>query len=680
MEYPHDKNPEIWKNSGKDKIVVIDQPHLRGLQPLRTFADGMVMPMSVLPYRSGAIVAQGPEIVFLDDTNDDGKADERSVLITGFGVQDTHTLPHQLVRSPGGRVTFSQGVLNSGLITDAEGKYHPFNKTLIASMTPKGTDFRIIGTGMNNIWAWAQNRVGRVFIHEANDFGHSLTQFEEDSSYRSFRVSQMHPDAPIHPPTASGLNLGGTAFSGIAISDDNSGSFPAPWKDKFFVANPILKSINTVSGELGDDDVWQFAKEESLVVCEDPMFRPVGLTFGPDGCLYIVDWYNRIISHNEVDRKHPARDKSHGRIWRIRHKSQGDVAITDFTKTAAGNLPEGLKSDSKWAMRAAWHQIADRMDPSVVPELVKLLNDDKIEAGIRIHALWSLEELGHFDEALWKELFTQPDAELRREAVRSLLTLEVPMEKACALLRNFADEKRWSVRYEVLRFLRRVDGAIPSEDLAWLRGWIDPDASKTKAGNYLALDGSYQNAFQDFLFGLAETKTQQPVMAVSKWSKVIDTNEDQKDPGEIANRIAAVKAALPKADTAQGELFTRTLCLTCHAIGGEGVGFAPPLDGSANRDLDGLITAIIDPNAAMENVFRSFRIDTKQGEVFEGFNQAETRSGITLLTMGGAKQNIPFNSIKRAGYIDGKSVMLDVTGGMTAEQIADIVGYLQTVK
>ncbi|MFT5409808.1 MAG: putative membrane-bound dehydrogenase-like protein, partial [Verrucomicrobiales bacterium] len=678
VEYPRDKDSGIWEKPGRDRVVVIDAPHLPDPQPVRTFADGMVMPMSVLPFADGAVVAQGPEIFFLRDGDQDGSADGRRVLLKGFGVQDTHTLPHQLVRVPGGRIAFSQGVLNSGTIADASGRRHVFDRTLIATMTPRGTDLQIIGVGMNNIWAWAQNRVGRVFIHEANDFGLSLVPFEEDSSYPSFRKATIHPEAPIHPQTATGLNLGGTGFSGIAICDDRAGSFPAPWHGRYFVANPIHGKINSASGTLGDDDVWDFEKHGDLVTCADPMFRPVCITFGPDGCLYIADWYNRIISHNEVARDHPGRDKERGRIWRVRHTGQPRAKITDFKKMPTAQLPASLNSDSTWEMRAAWHQIGERGDTSLIPSLVAMLGDGRLPADARIHALWSLEELGHFETEQWKSLLADPSADLRREAVRSLSTLGVPQADVAPLLRMLDGEATWGVRYEVLRYFRRAKGNLQPEHLTWLRQWGKAVPAKTSRNG--ALDGSYQRDFQSFLMMLAETKTQLPVMVGSKWGGVIGTNPAPAEPHAIAERIKAVKAALPHGDREQGRLLTEGLCLTCHAIGGKGVGFAPPLDGSSGRDIDGLLTAIIDPDAAIESVFRNFRIETKDATTFEGFNQSETADSITLLVMGGAKQVVPIGDIKSAGYVEGKSVMLNVTGGMDAGQIASIIAYLKAVE
>lgn len=686
VEYPRDNDPAIWKTRGKDRIVVIDPPHDTSRKPARTFADGMVMPMSVLPYGNGAFVAQGPEILFLSDENQDGEADTRKVLVRGFGVQDTHTMPHQLVQMPGGRITFSQGVLTSGTIMDAGGKSQPFNRTLIASMTPQGTDLQVIGAGMNNIWAWAHDRVGRVFIHEANDLGYSLVQFEEDSSYPSFISSKIHPDAPLHPPTATGLNLGGTGFSGIAICDDRSGSFPNPWNGKLFVANPITGKINCAKGELGSGGVWKFTKQQDLVACKDPLFRPVSVTFGPDGCLYIVDWYNKIISHNEVARDHPARDKRHGRIWRVRHRDQPKTkSITDHRRIETRDLPVALKSDNTWAMRAAWHQISQRQDKTILPQLKEILADQKANPDARIHALWSLEDLGHFDEDLWSQALGDLDENLRRETVRTLSTLRIGQSKAAPLLKTLIEETSWTVRYEVLRYFRRAEGKVSGDTLAWLRKWISPNAPvNSQKGwrglQFLNLDGSYQHAFQGFLLKLAETKTQLPVVRESKWTQVIETKSRTVDAAVTSARIADIKAKLAKADREKGRLLVQGMCLTCHSLGNEGIGLAPPLDGSRNRDLEGLITAIIDPNAAMERVFRSYRIVKKNGDRHEGFLQSEHRRNITIALMGGITQKVPIKDIRTAGFIEGKSVMPELTNGMEAQIIADMVAFLRTVK
>ena len=685
-EYPRDQEPGIWGQRGKDRVVVIDAPLGPGPHRPRTFAEGLTMPLSVLPYGGGALVAMGPDILCLGDREGDGVAEERRVLVKGFGVQDTHTLPHQLTQMPGGRIVYSQGVLNNGKITDAAGRAFEFNKTLIASMKPDGTDTQIIGAGLNNIWAWAHSRVGRVFFHEANDLGFSVVPFEEDTSYPSFIATKLHPDSPLHPPTAEGLNLGGTGFSGMAICEDKSGSFPGSWQGLIYVANPILGKINAVRAVRSAEGVWSFRKEADLVTCADPMFRPVALTFGPDGCLYITDWYNRIISHNEVARDHPARDKERGRLWRVRHVSQAAPEVLDMTKVASGDLVSHLAADRTWEVRAAWHQLGQRKALEAVPALLELVAAPQRAVDARIHALWSLEDLGHFDAAVWKLLLADASADMRREAVRSLSTLRVGEDVGFALVEPLGEERAWTVRYEILRYFRRAAGPVQAGHVAWLRRWSQGAAPQVKVegwgGTYLALGGSYERAFQDHLLHLAETKSEASQVAQSAWDRVISREAalGPEDAARLAGRIRAVKAALSMARAEDGRATVESICLTCHAIAGRGVGFAPPLDGSSRRDLDGLITAIVAPNQAAETVFQLYHIEKKDGSVVEGFKRREDAGAITLLMMGGGAIQVPMGDIKEAGYREGRSMMPDLTAAMTVDQVAAVVAYLRTVQ
>lgn len=683
--YPCDNDPEIWKHPGKDRVLIFDSPTARTPQTPRVFADGMVMPLSILPRGRGAFIAQGPEIFFLDDKDGDGHADDRRVLLQGFGTQDTHTLPHQLTWMPGGRVVFSQGLLNRGSITDATGTSLVFNRTLVASIRPDGTDTRILSAGLNNIWAWNLSRTGRVFLHEANDLGYSVVPFEEDSSYPAFTSMRLNPNSPLHPPTAWELNLGGTGFSGLAVCNDLSGTFPAPWQGLIYIANPILGKIHAVAATLDERGVWHFEKRGDLVSCSDTMFRPVSITFGPDGCLYIADWYNRIISHNEIPRDHPARDKEHGRVWRVRTSSQPTRQIPDLTRIATAELPGHLQAASTWEQHAAWHQIGERHAAELAPALVKLAGDPAVPDDARIHALWSLEETGHFAPPLWKTLLAAKSADLRREAVRALSSLQVAEGVAFDLLQPLASEKEWTVRYEVLRYFRRAAGPVNPQHIAWLKQWAAAPAPKMEIkgwnGTYLALGGSYERAFQDFLLSLVETKSPAAQLFEPKWDKVVETvpPPPAEEQAKVRARIAAITALLPRAKPEDGRPLIEGTCMACHAIGGKGVSLGPPLDGSSKRDVEALLTSILTPDAAVEQVFRLYRIETKTGEKLEGFKKSETAQEITLLFMGGVPQSVPVAKIKTAGYVAGKSVMLPLAAAFTDQQIADLVAYLRTL-
>lgn len=690
-EYPRDQDPEVWKGRGRDRVVVFDSPERPGPHPARAFADGMVMPMSVLPFGRGAIVAQGPEIVHLEDTDGDGKADARRVLASGFGVQDTHTMPHQLEHYPGNWIVFSQGVLNTGTAVTASGKRVNFDRTVVALLRPDGSDLQVIGTGLNNIWCWAQGRTGRVYIHEANDFGYAVVPFERDTTYPSFIRRLVHPDSPYHPPTSPNLSLGGTGFSGLALCDDRKGSFPAPWHGLLFVANPITRRVNSVKIHVGADGQHRFEQMPDLLASRDEFFRPVAIRFGPDGCLYVVDWYNRIISHNEIDRNHPARDKTRGRVWRIRHKDAPRLRVPDVAAASDRGLIRHLQGASTWEMRAAWHQLVARKATRQIPALARLVRDGAKPTDVRVHALWALEGLGHFDRGLWTALLASPDADLRFEAVRALSTVQPDPEVVFGLLRSRPAEPAFRVRWEILRYFRDCPAPLTPEQLAWLGGFrTRPDTARKVKGwdrEYLAPGGPYEDTFQNLLLQMIAEKGQgrPPMPSNERWAGTLRVQPPRPEPEREAIRARVEQlrkkvdgAATP--DLARGRTLFEATCAGCHSTRNDGAGFGPSLGGSRNRSTEAILTAVLDPSQAIESVFRLYHVETKSGESHDGFFGGETAEAITVRFAGGSSQTIPVKDIRSAGYVGGVSVMPEgLFEALDEERIVDLVRYVQTI-
>ncbi len=691
-EYPRDNEPGVWNSPGKDRVVVFDAPLGPGPHRARVFADGMVMPMGVLPYGKGAIVAQGPEMLYLEDTDGDGKADRRSVLLHGFGTQDTHTMAHQLEFAPGNWIAFSQGVLNNGTAITATGKRVNFDRTVVARFRPDGSDLEVIGAGLNNIWSWVQDRAGQVFVHEANDFGYSVVPFERDASYPSFIKRLVHPDSPYHPPTAPNLNLGGTGFSGLALSDDREGSFPDPWHDVLFVANPITRKINSVSRSRGADGVYRFKQLPDLLSTDDEFFRPVAIRFGPDGCLYIVDWYNRIISHNEIDRNHPARDKTRGRVWRVRSDASSRHAAPDVAAAPNRALPGHLRAPGTWEMRAAWHQIVRRNARELLPKLVSMARDPATRDDVRIAALWSIEGLGHFDASLWRLLLASRNEDVRREAVRALSNVRVGSKEAFALLQALSDEPTFRVRYEVIRYFRDAREAMTPEQTAWLRRWqTNPDKTKTVKGwdrDYLAPGGTYESAFQNLLLQMVDEKgrSKPAVPQSGQWMGSVGkapakSAEEKERLRERIQRLVRFVDAAPAIDPKRGKEFFDATCAACHSVGKGGNGFAPSLAGSRNRTTEAVLTAIIDPSQAVEGAFRVYHVQTRDGETVDGFFGGDTAESLTVRFAGGNQQVVPIKNIRSAGYLDGTSVMPDgLVDALDNTRIAELVRHVQSLE
>ena len=483
------------KTKGVDKILVFSD--LYGKNPVKTniWADGLTIPMSILPYKNGAYVVQGSELFFLNDADRDGKSDQRTPLLTGFGFTDTHTMAHVLIRGPGDWIHFSQGALNksgvSSLKSDVKLK---IDYSKIARFSLDAKKLELVSSGLNNIWGFQLRGNGQWYGSEANDLGYSVAPMEPGTGFPGIGNERLSPYQPFIP-TLHEFRVGGTGISGTAFADDASGSFPEEYKNVAFLANPITSSVNAVRIVRNPDGTVTAKHLPDLLTSEDDWFRPVNMEFGPDGSLYIADWYNKIISHNELPTTHPDRDKSHGRIWRIRHVSQKPRVILDFNLVKTEELVNYLKSPSLWEKRAAWHQISDRPiseTKGLAMSLMALASNESQDDVTRIHALWSLEGIKHYDATLLSFLLKSPLHDLRREAVRSLASFSLNPAQMASSVKELMEDKNPAVRSQVLRTLSEVGGADPSVIDILVR------ASKPEIpGN--AMGGAYERKFERFL-------------------------------------------------------------------------------------------------------------------------------------------------------------------------------------
>jgi putative heme-binding domain-containing protein len=317
---------------------------------------------------------------------------------------------------------------------------------------------------------------------------------EPGSGFPGIGNERLSPYQPFIPSLHE-FRVGGTGISGTAFADDASGSFPDEFKNVAFLANPITSSINAVQIVRNPDGSVSAKHLPDLLTSEDDWFRPVNMEFGPDGSLYIADWYNKIISHNELPTTHPDRDKSHGRIWRIRHISQKPRLIPDLNVVKTEELVNHLKSPSLWEKRAAWHQISDRPiseTKSLAADLVAMASDQSQDEVTRIHALWSLEGIKHDDAQLLSSLLKSPLHDLRREAVRSLASFSLNPAEVASSVKELIEDKNPAVRSQVLRTLSEVGGADRSVIDILVRA-CKPEIP----GN--AMGGAYERKFERFL-------------------------------------------------------------------------------------------------------------------------------------------------------------------------------------
>lgn len=434
LEYPVDANENqaaaeaLYARGGKDKVLVFDEPWKPGPQTPRVFADKLAIPLGILPWKNSVMVQHGTELRRYMDLNKDGKADDFEVVLKGFGIQDSHLFPHQFERSPGGWFYLAQGLFNYSKVSRPDGTAFAsgpqevaLNQCKLARARLDGSDFGLLTAGPNNIWGFATARDGREFLQEANDLGHPVSEFIDGCHYPTGSKEKLKSYAPQQPESTPGQPMGGTGLSGLALAEDAGSAFAKAWPGKrvFYVANPITNRIQVVTLEEDSKGAPVYKKEQDFLVSSDEWFRPVSIHFGPDGCLYIADWYNKIISHNEVPRNHPDRDKTRGRIWRVKPKGFQPAASVDLTKLNARELIDRLGDPNARVARMAWEEIGDRADEQMTPLLDEVAADASLPLPKRLGALWAVREMRVLHRELLLRLAGDKSPDMRREAIEA---------------------------------------------------------------------------------------------------------------------------------------------------------------------------------------------------------------------------------------------------------------------
>jgi hypothetical protein len=231
LEYPVDANENpaaaeaVYAGKGKDKVLVYPRESVNapipagGLTNPTVFADGLAIPLGILPWGAGdsCYALHGHDLLLLKDTDGDGKSDKREVILTGFGVQDSHLFPHQFTRAPGGWIWMAQGLFNNSKVTrPGSDEAIDWPKCSMARMRPDGSEFEVTSTGPNNIWGLVMTGEGETFIQEANDYGYPVMPFHEYAYYPGGMAALKKSYQPEFPPAAE-FRMGGTGLSGLAL-------------------------------------------------------------------------------------------------------------------------------------------------------------------------------------------------------------------------------------------------------------------------------------------------------------------------------------------------------------------------------------------------------------------------------------------------------------------------------
>jgi lysophospholipase L1-like esterase len=433
-----------------DKVLILEDANDDGkADRCTTFADGLHLPIGIELGDGGVYLSQMPNLMFLKDTDGDDRADTRELIMHGFDSADSHHALHAFTWDPGGGLYWQEGTFH---YSQTETPYGPrrCNEAGIFRWEPRSWKLDVfVSYGFANPWGHYFDRWGQNFVADAS----------------------------------GGANYFGTAFSGQVVYPQKHGSmkqfFPMQWRPT--CGCELVSSRHFPEDTQGDyllnnnigfqgilryrvkEDGSGFAGTpiEPLLKSTDPNFRPVALQFGPDGALFVVDWFNPLVGHMQHSLRDPNRDHTHGRIWRITYPSRPLVDKPRIADASVPSLLDLLKSYEDRTRFRARRELRERPEHDVLSALDKwtasLSKSDPEYWRQVLEALWLRQSLDEVDIPLLKQVLTCPEPRARAAATRVLCYWRDRISDTLDLLRKQVNDEHPRVRLEAIRALSFFD-------------------------------------------------------------------------------------------------------------------------------------------------------------------------------------------------------------------------------
>jgi putative heme-binding domain-containing protein len=455
--YPHWRPDEPMN----DKLLILEDTNGDGrTDKVKTFAGDLHNPTGFEFWGKGVIVAQGPDILYLEDTDGDDDYDIKTRIIGGLDTADTHHAANSFTFDPSGSVYFQEGTFHH-----SQGE------------TPWGPPVRVANGAVFKY----EPRTGKFGLYTsygfANPHGHAFNAWGDDivvdgtgsvpywGSVFSTRLEGMdkHGGAP------SVYNQRTRPCPGIEFL--SSPHFPAELQGNLLVGNVIgFQGILQYKFDKGDGSYPEATEVEPIVSSSDPNFRPADLEMGPDGAIYFTDWQNPIIGHMQHNLRDPSRDRIHGRVYRVVMDGKPVAKPVPIGGRPVAELVKLLADPIDRVRYRAKLELDGRPEAEVVPAvtawIAKLDPKSATFEHDRLEGLWTLR---HFDQVplpLLEQVLTSPDARSRAAGMRVLAAVADRAPKALEWAVRGAGDESPRVRLEAVRTASYLKNPAAIEALA----------------------------------------------------------------------------------------------------------------------------------------------------------------------------------------------------------------------
>ena len=429
--YPQIKPGDV----ANDKIIILEDTDNDGVADKSTvFADGLYLPTGIELANGGCYVGQSPDVYFLKDINGDDIADVKELALTGFGIEDNHHSISAWRRGPGGWIYFQEGIFLHAQVETQHGIVRNYNGG-VYQFNPRTGELKVFckGTG-GNPW-------GHVFDY----WGQSFMVNNPRVMYLSPATGAFKGRSRIPPLISTEKQCGGDLVTGTHLPDEIQGQ----------LLTCRFKSRTIVRYEFIEDGAGYSAKVlEPLMASKHPNFRPVDCKIGPDGAVYVADWYNSIINHAQHDFRDPRRDHEHGRIWRITYKDRPLVEKPELVGASVDSLVSQLSSPEAWTRHQARKELSERNPDAVraaAEKWVDILDPQVPEYDHHlVEAMWACQNVERASEAILTKVIQSPSGHARSAAARVIRYWHDQLSDPLGMIAHLADDPFPRARMEAV--------------------------------------------------------------------------------------------------------------------------------------------------------------------------------------------------------------------------------------